>query len=113
MKSLTWSTKLPEGLDVMRTDRQTLKSWRFFGDTTFPMLSYAGEYDLRKRANGACAYALVEIVDGAFRGQNNDLVVPTSSAQGAGTPQPTFSPCTHFEYFCNRRIQDEIHALAL
>jgi len=111
MKSLLWSPKLPEGLEVMRTDSQVLKTWRFFEKLPFPILSYGGKYDLRTLANGACAYALGEIVDGAFRGQNNDLVVPTSSATAAGTPQPTFASCTHFEYFSNDRIRNEIREL--
>jgi len=109
-KALTWS-KLPEGLDVMRTDSETLKAWRF-GEEPFQLISCGGEYDLRKLADGACAYAFGEALSGGFDGQPNDMVVPTTSALGAGKKQPTLVPCNHFEYFSVAAVQDELRALA-
>jgi hypothetical protein len=111
LRALTKSVKMPEGIEVMRTDSETLNSWTF-GTEPFPLISYGGEYDLRKLPNGACAYALGQILDGTFGQSSNDTVVHTASALGAGTPQPKISSCNHFEYFSSAVLQKELMELA-
>jgi pimeloyl-ACP methyl ester carboxylesterase len=110
LKALLRSRTLPEGLEVMRTDSEMLKSW-LFGSEPFELLSYGGNYDLRTLADGACAYALGEMLHEGFARQQNDMVVPTDSALGAGNTQPVLDPCDHFQYFSTEVLKQELQKL--
>lgn len=96
----------------MRTDSETLKSWRF-GREAFELITYGGAYDRRTLADGVCAYALGETTHEAFGQQANDLVVPTSSACGAGDRRPVLETCDHFHYFSIPYLRAELQSLYL
>jgi hypothetical protein len=110
LKALCWSNTLPEGLEVMRTDTGELKSLNF-GKEPFELISYGGNYDLRKLADGACAYAMGVIAHEGFSRKQNDLVVPTESALGVGDPRPVLEPCDHFHYFSTEVLRRELQTL--
>jgi hypothetical protein len=78
----------------------------------FELRSYAGSYDLKALADGACAYTLGSITEEAFARAPNDLVVPTDSALGAGAAVPVPGSCDHFHYFQTDALRDELRALA-
>jgi pimeloyl-ACP methyl ester carboxylesterase len=107
--SLRWSY-LPEGLAVMRTDSEVLRTLQFSSDE-FDMFSYAGNYDLRELADGACAYSLGEIANEAFARQQHDMVVPAASALGAGKALPLLEHCDHFHYFSTEIVKQELQKL--
>ena len=95
VKTLFRSRSLPEGLNVMRTDSEMLKSWAF-GTETYPLHCYAGDYDAGSLDDGFSAHTLGTVADGLFEGPN-DLVVSTASALAGGTG--ITASCDHFSYF--------------
>jgi hypothetical protein len=114
LKAQELSGDLPSGLDFMRTDsgavEMLLHGLRCDADN-FELYSYGGEYDLRKLADGTCAYLLGEITHEGFGQESNDLVVPTASALGAGTGRRVMGPCDHFHYFSNSTLKQELQDL--
>ncbi len=101
---------LPSGLSVMRTDSETLKAMNI-GSEQFELRSYGGTYDVKSYPDGKGTAFMQGFAKGAFDRKKNDLVVPTSSALGAGNGKDIPGSCAHSQYFDIPDIVKELREL--
>jgi hypothetical protein len=70
------------------------------------ILCWGSRFDENSRVSGF-GVEVTGILQGALNGMDHDLVVPTASALGYGTPQPILR-CSHVNYFSDPMIQPVI-----
>jgi hypothetical protein len=90
------SPTLPRGIDVMREDSDVMDLLRRLNDPA-QVRSYGSDFDIRNQPSGF-GIVVEGALSGAFDGSPNDLVVPTGSSLGFGTPQQALT-CSHVHYF--------------
>jgi hypothetical protein len=105
LSSLFQLRGLPEGISIMEEGSEVLRAMNQF-DARDGICAWGSKFDLDGPEIGYSIF-LNELLDGLMNSVSHDLVVPTDSALGFGSPQPPLG-CSHSTYFQQAGVRQAI-----
>jgi pimeloyl-ACP methyl ester carboxylesterase len=100
--------RVPPGISIMDEDSDALRILNSLDDEG-GIECWGAKFDPSRRESGY-SVLLEGVLEGALFGVESDLVVPTASALGFGTPQPTLG-CNHFGYLREDQVRNAIRTV--